>query len=106
MTNNVLSIDTADNKKMSVCLTINGKRDCIEQPLDRRKAQVVLPLLEHLLKKKNLTVKDLTAIDINSGPGSFTGIRVGLAIANTIALLLQISINGKPVGEFVESRYV
>jgi len=102
---NILVIDTTNNKEMTVGLKTDGKEIIEKQPLDTRKAQVVLPLLEELLKKHSLRLEDLTAIEVNPGPGSFTGIRVGLSIANTLGMLLQIPVNGKKVGELAEASY-
>ena len=101
----ILFIDTTTNKTIKVGLNKNGKEFIIEQQLDKQKAQIVLPLIDKLLKKNNLTLKDISAIHINPGPGSFTGIRVGLTIANTLAFLLKISVNDKPIGDFVEPVY-
>lgn len=103
---NTLLIDTSDNKIIKVGLRIDEKEDLIEQPLDvKKKAQAVLPLTEELLARHNLTLKNLTAIEVNPGPGSFTGLRVGITIANTLAYLLNIPVNGKKVGEMVEPIY-
>ncbi len=101
----VLLIDTTNNKEVTVGLKIDGKEVAEKKQLDTRKAQVVLPMLEKMLEDHRLSLKDLTAIEVNSGPGSFTGIRVGLSIANTLGLLLNVPVNGKEVGEIVEARY-
>jgi len=103
--NVILFIDTSNNKEIKVGLTIEGKEDLITQAIDYRKAQVVLPLVDQLLKKHKLTLQDITEITVNPGPGSFTGVRVGITIANTLGFLLKIPINGKPVGEMVIPIY-
>src|SRR5438045_2950396 len=105
MRNTVLFIDTTNNKEMTVGLKIEGKDFIEKKELDTRKAQVVLPILEELLKKHKLRLENLTAVEVNSGPGSFTGIRVGLSIANTLGFLLQIPVNGGKVGELAEAEY-
>jgi len=101
----VLYIDTTNNKEVLVGLKIDGKELIQKKPLDTRKAQVVLPMLEEMLREKNLLLQDLTAIEVNPGPGSFTGVRVGLSIANTLGFLLNIPVNGKKVGETAEAVY-
>jgi tRNA threonylcarbamoyl adenosine modification protein YeaZ len=101
----VVRIDTTNNKEMMVGLIISGKEIIRKQSLDTRKVQVVLPMLEKLLEENTLSLKDVTEIEVNPGPGSFTGIRVGLSIANTLGLLLQIPVNGKKVGESAEAVY-
>lgn len=103
--NVLVSIDTTNNKEVMLCLTIDGKEQLERKPLDTRKAQVVLPMLEEILQSNGLQLKDITEIKVNSGPGSFTGIRVGITIANTLGYLLKVPVNGQKVGEPVEAVY-
>jgi tRNA threonylcarbamoyladenosine biosynthesis protein TsaB len=98
-------IDTSNNKEVTVVLKMDEKEFVSKQLLNHRKAQVVLPLIENLLKEHKLELKDLTDIEVNAGPGSFTGVRVGISIANALGYLLKIPVNGKPVGELVEAVY-
>ena len=100
-----LLIDTTNNKEMTVGFKIDGKETIEKRSLDSRKAQVVLPMLDELLQKHELRLKDLTAIEVNPGPGSFTGIRVGLSIANTLGFLLKIPVNGNNIDIPVEAKY-
>lgn len=100
--NVVLIIDTSNNREVVVGLKLVDKEDIIKQPLDTRKAQAVLPLVEAILKKHGLALQDLSEITVNPGPGSFTGVRVGVAIANALGFLLNIPVNGK---EAVEPVY-
>lgn len=102
---NTIIIDTADNKQISVGLIINGKKYMEKSELGVHKAQVVLPMVDKILKKHGLQPKDITHIEVNEGPGSFTGLRVGVAIANTLSFALNIPINKKPLGKFAEPKY-
>ncbi len=102
---NVLYIDTSSNKEIVVRLHCNGKKHTVKQAIDQRRAQVVLSLADVLLKKHGLTVQDLDAIEVNTGPGSFTGLRVGISVANTLGIALQIPINGQGPGVLAEPRY-
>ena len=52
-----------------------------------------MPLIESLFKENNLDIHDLKKIIVINGPGSFTGIRIGLSIAKTMAYALNIDIN-------------
>lgn len=52
-----------------------------------------MPMIESIFKENNLDVKDLKKIIVVNGPGSFTGIRIGLSIAKTMAYALKIEIN-------------
>jgi tRNA threonylcarbamoyladenosine biosynthesis protein TsaB len=46
--------------------------------------------IEQLLKEKSLQPKDLNAISVSSGPGSYTGLRIGFSAAKGLAYALQI----------------
>lgn len=96
---NIIYIDTTDNTKVVVGLTVGQKTETVERPLDTRKAQVVLPLIQELLKKHNLQMADIESIEVNPGPGSFTGVRVGVSIANALGFALGIPVNGKKTEE-------
>ena len=100
----ILLIDTSSNKEIEVGLEIDGKVFLLKHQVDR-KNQEVLPLIEKLLKQHKLTLKDLTKIEVNPGPGSFTGLRVGVSVANALGALLKIPVNDKEVGEIVEPVY-
>ena len=102
---NVLLIDTSSNQIIKVGLRIDKKTDIIEQKIDKQKAQVVLPLIDKLLSKHKLKLAEITSIEVNIGPGSFTGLRVGIAIANALGFLLKVPINGGKIGVFVEPFY-
>lgn len=54
----------------------------------------LLAHIEALLKKHDSTIKDLTGIIVYEGPGSFTSLRIGLTVANTIAYAQSIPIVG------------
>lgn len=101
----LLFIDTTSNEIIKAGLTIDGEKYNVEQKLEKQKAQALLPLIEKMLKEKKIKLQDITEIQVNPGPGSFTGIRVGLTIANTLGFLLKVPVNGKPVGEMIEPVY-
>ncbi len=61
---------------------------------DRTLAKNVLKYLVDQLQKNGKTFDDITAIGAFSGPGSFTGLRIGLTVLNTIADARQIPIVG------------
>lgn len=49
----------------------------------------IIPIIDEGLKKLNCSIKDIDKIFVSNGPGSFTGIRVGVTIAKTIAWSLN-----------------
>jgi tRNA A37 threonylcarbamoyladenosine modification protein TsaB len=70
-----------------------------------RGSQIILQTIEELLRKNHLQIQDIDEITTHPGPGSYTGLRVGASIANTLAFCLDVSINQKPQGEFVYPTY-
>lgn len=54
----------------------------------------VMPAIEMLLKDCDLTPNDLTKIVVAEGPGSYTGVRIGVTIAKTLAWTLKIPLVG------------
>jgi len=101
----VLSIDTSSHEKLIVGLELLGIKKLIEEDFDYRKSQGVLPLIEKVIQENNLEFSQITEIKINVGPGSFTGLRVGVCIANVLGEILQVPVNSQPVGQKVEPIY-
>lgn len=60
----------------------------------RELSSTILTKVEAVLKTKNKTLQDLGGIVGFRGPGSFTGLRIGLTVANTLAYGLGIPIVG------------
>lgn len=83
-------IDSTDNKK--TVIRIDGKEYTrnVAYPRD----QDVLGFLVHCLEKENIKPEDIDSIEVNPGPGSFTGTRVGVTIANALGYALEIKVNG------------
>lgn len=61
-----------------------------QEDLGREMAEKLLGVLHDKLRKHGKTFQDLTKITFMSGPGSFTGLRIGAAIVNTLAHDLNI----------------
>lgn len=92
----VLGIDTAI-PAASVALVEDGKllaeeihggtlvgADSVAAPLLGNHAEIVLPLIQALFDKLHTSFQDLSGIAVSVGPGSFTGLRIGLATAKGI----------------------
>ncbi len=71
------------NNKLLREITVNEKLD---------HSTVCMPTLVKLMEEEKKTVKDLTDIVVVNGPGSFTGERLGVTIAKTLAFTLNIPI--------------
>lgn len=92
---NKLYIDTSDSTITTVGLEKNRKKYLLKEKTGDLKSQNLLPLIDKILKKYKLKPEDLTEIKVNTGPGSFTGLRVGVAVANALGWSLGIPVNGK-----------
>ncbi|MBU2632645.1 tRNA (adenosine(37)-N6)-threonylcarbamoyltransferase complex dimerization subunit type 1 TsaB [Patescibacteria group bacterium] len=101
---NILYIDTAEQEVIKVGLEINGKKSEVKKE-NVKGSQVLLVLIDQVLSKSKIKPAEINEITINSGPGSFTGLRVGFAVANTLGYFLNIPVNGKKVKEVVEPKY-
>lgn len=88
-----LFIDTSNSEKIVV--GIDGKKHTADSK--KQKAQMLLPLIGAELKKNGKKIEDVTEIEVVTGPGSFTGLRVGVSIANTLGWVLNVPVNGKDV---------
>lgn len=87
-----LFIDTHDFN-IVLCLYKDGKMmDTNIKYSERNHSDFVMPMLDELLKRNGLSVHDLKEILAVNGPGSFTGVRLGITIAKTLAYTLNISI--------------
>lgn len=88
----ILHIDTKDQKVVRVSLKKDG--DVVKSLSEENGygSQVLLPLI-----KKIVDVKDLTAIEVETGPGSFTGLRIGVSVGNALGYSLNIPVNGKKI---------
>lgn len=95
---NKLLIDTTDQKIAKVTLIHGDKRDSLSSE-NSRKSQATLQLVEKILKKNKISPKEIDEIEVDKGPGSFTGIKVGFAIANGLGFSLNVKVNGKLPGE-------
>lgn len=90
----VLAIDTS--AAVSVALldnlgTLLASRRVVEQ---RRHAELLSPMIEEVLDDAGLEPGDLRAIVVGTGPAPFTGLRVGLVTAQTLAFSLGIPVHG------------
>ncbi|MEK7616967.1 MAG: hypothetical protein AAB414_02850 [Patescibacteria group bacterium] len=96
-----LHIDTKDQKVIKVALKENGKAVKSLSAKNKYGSQVLLPLIIKLLKRKGVNLRHLEGVlkevEVETGPGSFTGIRVGVSVANALGYSLGILVNGKKI---------
>lgn len=84
----ILAIDTAlDACSAAVLDTTSGNTIAIEsQAMQRGHAEALMPLIARVMKESGIGFAGLDRIAVTTGPGSFTGLRVGLSAARGIAL--------------------
>jgi len=93
----LLKIDTTNREEVIVELV--DKKTGRKSRLVKKQqmgSQALLPLIVKILKANKKDFKDLTAIEVNVGPGSFTGTRVGVSVANALGFALNLPVNGSP----------
>lgn len=88
----ILIINTIERDKIE--LGLSDKTVEIFKYETKNQSDDLLIKIEKLLKSQKKSFQDLTAIVVNQGPGSFTGVRVGVAVANTLAWSLNIPVFG------------
>lgn len=82
----ILALETSA-KAVSAAVVENGKLLCSGyQDTGLTHSRTLMPIVEHLLKNTDMAIADMDAIAIARGPGSFTGIRIGVAAAKGLAL--------------------
>jgi len=81
----VLSLSLVENNKLIASFESDG---------NRRHAELIAPEIKNLMEKTGLKFSDLNGLCVNLGPGSFTGLRVGLSIAKGIAFGSNLKLYG------------
>lgn len=88
-------IDTSTPVCRLAVLDSTGELIHHEWESGRQLAKGLLRFLSDCLEKSNSTIKDISGIGVMKGPGSFTGLRIGIAVANTLADGLSVPIVGE-----------
>jgi tRNA threonylcarbamoyladenosine biosynthesis protein TsaB len=99
-----ISIDTS-GARITKVMVMDGdgleRGSCVREG----KSQTILPAIEQVVSEKQITLDDVIAITVHTGPGSFTGVRVGVAVAKMMGLLLGVDINGRKSWETTDILY-
>lgn len=85
MSTRILAIDTA-TEACSVALWNNGEVQALFELCPREHTQRILPMVQQVLADSGLSLQQLDALAFGRGPGSFTGVRIGIGIGQGLAL--------------------
>lgn len=96
----LLAIDTATTRVVVAAGKLDGELiDAVDWPAGYRHGETLLPAVDDLLGRLSIERGRLAAIVVGTGPGAFTGLRVGIATAKGIAHALARPLIGIPTGE-------
>lgn len=90
----ILAYDTS-GEVLSVALAVDGRALAEDQSAPGlRHSSCLMPLIEGILKKAGWKPRDLDVLAVGVGPGSFTGLRVGVATAKMLAFVWKTKLVG------------
>lgn len=86
----------SSNVYLTVGLAKDGKLvDTIFYNAWQRQSELMVTEIDNILKRNKIDKKSLDAVVVGIGPGSYTGVRIGVTIAKTIAYALHIKVYAK-----------
>jgi tRNA threonylcarbamoyladenosine biosynthesis protein TsaB len=91
----LLAIDTA-GPRLQLALRLGDRVDTLVEDMPTGQAERIFPAIGALLARNNIAYDALTRIAVTTGPGSFTGVRIGLSAARGLGLALGIPVLGIP----------
>lgn len=100
----ILSIHSFQRDSVTVSLSYNS----FTRSLTRHSSvssQLILSLIEEMLTTNNIPLANITHLEVDSGPGSYTSLRVGAITGSILSWLLTIPINENPSGCIPELQY-
>ncbi len=90
-----------------------------EADAGKKHAETLLPLIDALLEENGVTIKQIDVFAVDVGPGSFTGVRIGVSLVNALAfaankqvvpvdsletLALSVGETSRPVAAMIDAR--
>lgn len=90
----ILNIETSGTS-CSVSLSINDKVISLKETnAGKSHASLLTPFIDEVLKNANISFQELNAVSVSKGPGSYTGLRIGVSTAKGIAYALELPVIG------------
>ncbi|NMA98534.1 MAG: tRNA (adenosine(37)-N6)-threonylcarbamoyltransferase complex dimerization subunit type 1 TsaB [Phyllobacteriaceae bacterium] len=91
-----LAIDTAAPRLQLGLCRADGTSDCIVDDIAKGHAEILFGRLDVLMARNGVTYADIARIAVTTGPGSFTGLRIGLSAARGLGVARAIPVLGIP----------
>ena len=88
----ILAVDTSSKICAVAILEDNKVIDEIKLDNGKTHSENLMPIIKEILDKNNLTLKDMNSIAVSVGPGSFTGIRIGIATIKPMAEVYNLPV--------------
>lgn len=89
----LLAIDTT-GPRLQLALDLGGEQLVLVEDMAQGQAERLFPALAELYARAGIAPKQLGRIAVTTGPGSFTGLRIGLSAARGLGLALDIPVIG------------
>ena len=97
----------SSNIFLSVGLAKDGKAvDKISYEAWQRQSEMMVTEVDNILKRNNVDKSELDGVVVGIGPGSYTGVRIGVTIAKTIAYALHIKLYAKSSLSLLKHREI
>jgi tRNA threonylcarbamoyladenosine biosynthesis protein TsaB len=88
-----IAID-ASTEACSVALSLDENVNCEFELCPQSHSIVLLPMIDRILKHADITLSDLDGLIFGRGPGSFTGVRIGVGVAQGLAFSADLPVVG------------
>lgn len=90
----ILSIDTSSADLSVALVNENGSLGLVEENMLRGQGEALIPYIQSMMQQAGLPMNAVEGVAVAVGPGSFTGVRVGLSTARGVGLALDIPVYG------------
>lgn len=96
---NILAIETTGAEASVAVINENGEVTMETSDQQMNHLQNLMPMVDNLLLKRGMLIDDVDYIAVSEGPGSFTGIRIGVSSARALAQALRRNVISVPTLE-------
>lgn len=102
----ILAYDTS-NKFLSAAVLDEGELlSNFHKDVGISHSSMLIPTIDKILKHAHLKLKNIDAVALNIGPGSFTGLRIGVSTAKALSLVTDIPVIGVPSLDVIAYNYI